>query len=124
MGPNFSLKIEIKATMEGTYEMGEATVLAVLADPHCKEFAGNGEGASSSLAHVRRQRTAVVLVLMVVVSALVMVLVVMLMVAGGGQHNMLVLQLVSLAHLTLVGRILLMVSLHDSIREQENREEE
>jgi hypothetical protein len=115
MGPNFSLKIEIKATMEGTYEMGEATVLAVLADPHCKEFAGNGEGASSGLAHVRRQRTAVVLVLMVVVSALVMVLVVMLMVVGGGgQHNMLVLQLV-LAHLTLVGRILLMVSLHDSI---------
>lgn len=100
----------------GAYEMGEATVLAVLADPHCKEFAGNGEGPSSGLAHVRRQRTAVVLVL-VVVAALVMVLVllvVMLMVvAGGGQHNVVVLQLVSsLTHLTRVGRILLMVSLH------------
>jgi hypothetical protein len=99
--------------------MGEATVLAVLADPHCKEFAGNGEGPSSGLAHVRRQRTAVVLVLVLVlvVAALVMVLlVVMLMVvvvAGGGQHNVVVLQVVSsLAHLTRVGRILLMVSLH------------
>ncbi len=97
--------------------MGEATVLAVLADPHCKEFAGNGEGPSSGLAHVRRQRTAVVLVLVLVVVALVMVLVllvVMLMVvAGGGQHNVVVLQLVSsLTHLTRVGRILLMVSLH------------
>jgi hypothetical protein len=100
--------------------MGEATVLAVLADPHCKEFARDGERSSRLTAHVGRHgpsaavvRVVQALVVVMVLLVLVLVLLVMLVVVGrGGQHDVIVLSSSSIfarSHLSLVGHAMLLL---------------
>jgi hypothetical protein len=61
----------------GTYEMGEATVLAVLTDPHCEEFARDGERSSRLAAHVGRHGPSAAVVRVVQALVVVMVLLVL-----------------------------------------------